>query len=113
MAMFTDPTRLHPTDPGHVEGNPVFIYHEAFNPNKDEVDDLKNRYEAGKVGDVEVKQKLIMALNNFLDPIREKRFYYESNTEKVKEIIRTGTETARLLATETLAEVRGKLKLII
>lgn len=113
MAMYTDPTRLHPTDPGHVEGNPVFIYHEAFNPNKDEVADLKNRYEAGKVGDVEVKQKLIIALNNFLAPIREKRSHYESNTEEVKEIIRTGTETARLLATETLAEVREKLKLKI
>ena len=63
MSMYTDPTRLRATDPGHVKGNPVFVYHDAFNPNLEEVKDLKARYTKGKVGDVEVKQKLIVALN--------------------------------------------------
>ena len=71
--MYTDPTRLRATDPGHVEGNPVFQYHDAFNPDTAEVDDLKERYRAGKVGDVEVKRKLIAALETFLAPIRERR----------------------------------------
>src|SRR3972149_6320132 len=62
MSMFTDPTRIHPTDPGHVEGNPVFTYHDVFNPDKAEVEDLKERYRKGTVGDVEGKQKLFVAL---------------------------------------------------
>ncbi|OFX33514.1 MAG: tryptophan--tRNA ligase, partial [Armatimonadetes bacterium RBG_16_67_12] len=73
MRMYTDPKRIHPTDPGTVEGNPVFIYHDAFNANKAEVDELKARYRAGKVGDVEVKKRLAQALNAFLDPLRERR----------------------------------------
>ncbi len=72
MKMYTDPTRIHPTDPGHVEGNPVFIYHDTFNKNKNEVEELKARYKKGKVGDVEVKEKLSKALNEFLDPIRKR-----------------------------------------
>ena len=66
--MYTDPTRLRATDPGHVEGNPVFAYHDAFNPDTDEVVELKRRYVAGNVGDVEVKQRLVAALNTFLGP---------------------------------------------
>jgi len=70
MGMYTDPKRLRATDPGTVEGNPVFIYHDAFNPSYAEVDDLKERYRKGQVGDVEVKEKLALAINNFLEPIR-------------------------------------------
>jgi len=77
MAMYTDPTRIHPTDLGHVKGNPVFIYHDAFNQNKKEVEELKERYQAGKVGDVEVKEKLAKAINGFLDPIRARRAKFE------------------------------------
>src|SRR5208282_1136284 len=66
MSMFTDPTRIHATDPGHVEGNPVFTYHDVFNPDKAEVEDLKERYVKGTVGDVEVKEKLFRALDSFL-----------------------------------------------
>ncbi|MDR7449535.1 MAG: tryptophan--tRNA ligase, partial [Armatimonadota bacterium] len=73
MRMYTDPTRIHPTDPGHVEGNPVFIYHDAFNADRAEVEELKARYRQGRVGDVEVKQRLARALNAFLEPIRERR----------------------------------------
>ena len=65
MSMYTDPKRISADVPGTVEGNPVFQYHDAFNPNKAEVADLKERYQAGKVGDVEVKEKLTVALNNF------------------------------------------------
>ena len=73
VQMYTDPKRVRADIPGTVEGNPVFIYHDAFNPNTAEVDDLKARYRAGKVGDVEVKTKLAAALNALLDPIRERR----------------------------------------
>ncbi len=104
--MFTDPTRLRATDPGHVEGNPVFLYHDAFNPNVDEVNDLKERYVAGKVGDVEVKQKLTLALNTLLDPIRERRAYYEGRPDEVREALESGTSRARATAQETLALVR-------
>src|SRR4029077_8880695 len=71
--MYTDPKRVRADIPGTVEGNPVFVYHDAFNPDTAEVDDLKARYRAGKVGDVEVKTKLAGALNAHLAPIRERR----------------------------------------
>ena len=80
MSMYTDPKRISADIPGTVEGNPVFQYHDAFNPNKAEVEDLKERYRLGKVGDVEVKEKLVLALNAFLDPIRERRAKYESQS---------------------------------
>ena len=73
MQMYTDPKRVRADMPGTVEGNPVFIYHDAFNPDVAEVDDLKERYRAGKVGDVEVKTKLAKALNAYLEPIRARR----------------------------------------
>src|SRR5918996_1667944 len=66
--MYTDPKRIRADIPGTVEGNPVFIYHDVFNPNTEEVEDLKFRYREGKVGDVEVKEKLALAINRFLDP---------------------------------------------
>ena len=100
--MFTDPNRTSADVPGRVEGNPVFVYHDAFNPNKAEVDDLKARYLTGKVGDVEVKQKLALAINNFLDPIRERRAKYETQTGLVDEIIYNGTLKMREEARETL-----------
>ncbi len=76
FSMYTDPNRIRADIPGRVEGNPVFIYHDIFNPNREEVEDLKARYRQGRVGDVEVKEKLAIALNHFLDPIRERRAYY-------------------------------------
>jgi len=107
--MYTDPTRLRATDPGHVEGNPVFMYHDAFNPDIDEVNDLKERYVAGRVGDVEVKQKLARALNNFLEPIREKRAYYEARPGEVRDALAKGTEAGRRIARETMEMVRDAL----
>jgi tryptophanyl-tRNA synthetase len=111
MTIFTDPNRIHASDPGKVEGNPVFIYHEAFNPNKDEVEDLKERYKAGKVGDIEVKEKLFIALNNFLIPIREKRKYYEEHPSEAKEILIEGTKKARQTVIEVVERFREKVKI--
>ncbi|MDA0256716.1 MAG: tryptophan--tRNA ligase, partial [Chloroflexi bacterium] len=110
-AMYTDSTRLRATDPGHVEGNPVFMYHDAFNPDTAEVDDLKERYVAGRVGDVEVKQKLATALNAFLDPIRERRAHYEAQPALVREALAAGSAYAREVGRETMAEVRTALSL--
>ena len=110
-SMYTDPTRLRATDPGHVEGNPVFMYHYAFNPNEDEVDDLKERYRAGTVGDVEVKEKLTVALNVMMDPWRERRAHFESRPELVREALATGTERYRASAQVTMERVRQALKL--
>ena len=110
-AMYTDPTRLRATDPGHVEGNPVFMHHDAFNPNRAEVDELKDRYRRGAVGDVEVKQKLAAALNAFLDPIRERRARYEANMSLVRNALEAGTARARAAAQETMALVRDALDL--
>ena len=111
MKMYTDPTRLRATDPGHVKGNPVFTYHDAFNPDKDEVEDLKRRYRRGRVGDVEVKRKLVAALNGFLDPIRERRAQYEARPGFVEEILREGTRKAAAIAEQTLAEAREAMGL--
>jgi tryptophanyl-tRNA synthetase len=109
MRMYTDPTRLRATDPGHVEGNPVFQYHDAFNENKNEVIDLKERYTQGKVGDVEVKKLLAAALNRFLEPVRERR----KNAERgdVEEILRNGSLRAQQEARETLRLVKQAMKL--
>ena len=111
MAMYTDPKRVHATDPGTVEGNPVFVYHDIFNPNADEIADLKERYRTGRVGDVEVKQRLVAALEGFLGPVRERRARYEADPKQVDEIIRSGSERAREEARRTLHAVRGAMRL--
>ena len=111
MSMYTDPTRLRATDPGHVEGNPVFQYHDAFNNDSAEVADLKERYTKGKVGDVEVKQKLIEAVNKFLEPIREVRTRYEQDRNYVDECIENGSAKGRATAQATMEEVRDKMGL--
>src|SRR5271163_1905628 len=111
MSMYTDPTRIHPTDPGHVEGNPVFTYHDVFNPNKAEIEDLKERYRQGTVGDVEVKQRLFEALEAFLTPIRERRQELAANPKRVYEIIMDGTAKGRALAQSTMSEVRHAMKI--
>ncbi len=104
--MFTDPARVRADIPGRVEGNPVFIYHDAFNPNTAEVNDLKERYLKGAVGDVEVKKKLALAINNFLAPMRERRAKYEAQPGLVEDILIAGTERARAEAQKTMALVR-------
>ena len=111
MSMYTDPTRIRATDPGHVEGNPVFQYHDAFNSDVEEVSDLKERYMSGKVGDVEVKQKLITAINNFLDPIRETRNKYLNDTNFINQCIDSGSAKGKITAEKTMLEVREKMGL--
>ena len=111
MSMYTDPKRLKATDPGTVEGNPLFQYHDAFNPDKEKVDDFKKRYREGKVGDVEVKKDLAESLNNFLSPIREKREYYENNPKEVEDALMSGTSKAREIASETMKMVRAAMKI--
>ena len=111
MGMYTDPKRIRADIPGTVEGNPVFIYHDFFNPNKEEVEDLKSRYRAGKVGDVEVKEKLYIAMENFLEPTRERRDYYTSQTGFVDELIYEGTMRAREEARSTITAVKKAMGL--
>jgi tryptophanyl-tRNA synthetase len=109
--MYTDPKRVRADIPGTVEGNPVFLYHDAFNPNKAEVDDLKARYRAGKVGDVEVKTKLANALNAHLDPIRDRRAAVLADPARLKEILFEGSKRARAVAVETMARVRDAMQI--
>lgn len=109
MKMYTDPKRIHPTDPGTVEGNPVFIYHDVFNLDKAEVADLKERYTTGKVGDVEVKEKLFVVLDALIGPIRERRKKYEEKPELVKEILMEGAKVTRAEVVKTLEEVKTAL----
>ena len=111
MQMFTDPNRVRADIPGTVEGNPVFIYHDAFNPDTAEVEDLKHRYRLGKVGDVEVKKKLYRALEAFLDPIRERRAHYEAQPRRVDDILHHGNEIMRAEARETMRRVRDAMGL--
>jgi tryptophanyl-tRNA synthetase len=99
--MYTDPNRIRADIPGTVEGNPVFIYHDAFNPARAEVDDLKARYLAGKVGDVEVKEKLAAVINALLEPMRERRVLYD-RPGLVEEILYQGTQRAREETQQTL-----------
>jgi tryptophanyl-tRNA synthetase len=111
MSMYTDPKRIRADIPGRVQGNPVFIYHDAFNDDKAEVENLKARYRKGKVGDVEVKQRLIAALNRLLDTIRERRARFAEKKGLVEEIIATGTARARRECHQTLAEARDAMGL--
>jgi tryptophanyl-tRNA synthetase len=110
-AMYTDPNRVRADIPGRVEGNPVFIYHDAFNPNTAEVDDLKERYRQGKVGDVEVKRKLATAINNFLDPVRERRAMYAAKPGFIEELIHAGNQRMSALAAETIGMVEDAMGL--
>jgi tryptophanyl-tRNA synthetase len=111
MSMYTDPKRVRADVPGTVEGNPVFVYHDAFNRDTAEVDDLKARYRAGTVGDVEVKQKLVKALNLALDPLRERRAALDARPGHVREIVQAGSARARTLAIETMDRVRDAMHL--
>ena len=111
MSMYTDPTRLRATDPGHVEGNPVFMYHDAFNPDVDEVSDLKERYTQGRVGDVEVKKKLAAAVNSLLEPMRERRAHFEANPSLVRQALEKGSAEGRRTGEAMMESVRAALKL--
>ncbi len=120
MGMYTDPDHLRVEDPGKVEGNTVFTYLDAFSrpehfakylPDYASLDELKAHYRRGGLGDVKVKRLLIAILNETLDPIRERRRYYEGRIGEVYDILRKGSQTARAAAAETLADVRRAMKI--
>jgi tryptophanyl-tRNA synthetase len=110
-SMYTDPKRVRADIPGTVEGNPVFVYHDAFNPNHAEVQDLKARYREGTVGDVEVKTKLATAVNAMLDPIRERRAAALARPGYIRDVLIDGSRKAQGIARETLERVRSAVKL--
>ncbi|HPH95623.1 MAG TPA: tryptophan--tRNA ligase [Anaerolineaceae bacterium] len=103
MRMYTDPTRLHATDPGHVEDNPVFTYLDLFDPDRQRLAELKEAYRAGQVGDVEVKRLLAGLLNEALAPMRARRADYAAHPDLVFDLLHEGTAFARLVVKENLA----------
>ena len=111
MQMYTDPKRIRADIPGTVEGNPVFLYHDAFNTDEAEVQDLKTRYREGRVGDVEVKQKLARALNAVLEPMRERRQELLARPDRIREILFEGSARARAIAAQTMERVREAMKI--
>jgi tryptophanyl-tRNA synthetase len=109
--MYTDPQRIHAHIPGTTEGNPVFIYHDVFNDNRSEVAELKARYREGKVGDVEVKDALVKALNRFLEPFRERRKSFEQEKGLVEKIVYEGTQKMIEISNQTLKEMKSAMGL--
>ena len=107
MKMYTDPKRLKATDPGTIENNPLWIFHDAFNPDTAWVADAKEKYRAGAIGDVACKRKLIDVLDAFLAPMRERRRVYQGDMPAVIDIIKQGTQAANAVADNTLHTVNG------
>jgi tryptophanyl-tRNA synthetase len=102
MAMYTDPKRLKATDKGSIENNPLWIFHDTFNPDKAWVQAAKERYQQGTIGDVECKRKLIEVLTAIITPMRERRKQYEQDLHAVQKVLREGTEKANEVANKTL-----------
>lgn len=102
MSMYTDPKRLKPTDKGNTENNPLWIFHDTFNPDKVWVEEAKARYRAGTIGDVDCKKKLIDVLVTLLSPMRERRLQYEKDLHYVKTLLQAGTDKANNVANHTL-----------
>ena len=111
MKMFTDPKRTSADIPGEVDGNPVFIYHDIFNSDKEELEDFKNRYKKGKIGDVEVKKSLSKNINNFLDPIRNKREQVLKNKTEIFDIISQGSKKAREIAKSNIEIIKEAMNI--
>jgi tryptophanyl-tRNA synthetase len=110
MAMYTDPKRLRATDPGTVENNPLWIFHETFNPDQQWVAEQEEAYRNGKVGDVIIKRKLVEVLNALIEPIRTRRKHYEERPDDVLDVLRQGTARANAVAEETLALAKAAMK---
>lgn len=111
MKMYTDPNHIHVSDPGNVEDNTVFMYLDIFDPRTQEVEQLKQQYRKGGLGDVTIKRRLVEVLNNFLDPIRTRRAQLSNDPDYVLDVLKKGTEKARLQAKATMHEVRKALGL--
>jgi tryptophanyl-tRNA synthetase len=110
MGMYTDPNRLRATDPGTVENNPLWIFHDTFNHDTKWIEETKERYRAGTVGDVECKKKLIEVLVELLKPMQERRAQYENDPQQVLDVLRDGAERANAVAEETLKAVKDVMK---
>ena len=112
MGMYTDPKRIRATDPGETdpEKNPLWAFHETFNPDRAWVAEQQEAYRNGKVGDVVIKRRLVEVLNTLLEPIRQRRKQYEANPDGVLEVLREGTRKANLVAEETLALAKAAMK---
>jgi tryptophanyl-tRNA synthetase len=108
--MYTDPKKIHVSDPGHLEGNVVFTYLDAFDPDQAGLDDLKERYVKGKTGDVEAKKRLMGILDGILAPMRERRARYEKDKGTLRDILKTGTARARERTGEVMRAVRKALR---
>ena len=111
MSMYTDPTHIHVEDPGHIEGNVVFTYLDIFDPDKEHVQELKDQYQAGGLGDVKIKRYLFEVLNNELKPIRERREEFAKDIPAVYDMLKQGCADANEVANQTLAEVRHAMGL--
>lgn len=111
MRCYTDPLRIHPTDPGHLEGNMAFFFHDLVNEDKKEVAILKERYQQGRVTDMEVKEKLFTALMKKFGPARALYQEFKNQPEKVKEVLRKGKAEAEKVAKATIKEVKEAIGL--
>ncbi len=109
MAMYTDPKRLKATDPGSIDNNPLWIFHDTFNPDKAWVTEAKARYQAGNIGDVECKKRLVEVLTAFIAPLHQKRLDLEKNMDYVKDVLRKGSEKANHTADETMRLAKGAM----
>ena len=110
MSMYTDPNRIRATDPGRVENNPLWIFHETFNPDQKWVAEHEELYRQGKVGDVAMKKELVRVLNDLIAPIRERRKQFEQRPADVIDVLRDGTKRANAVAEETLALAKRAMK---
>lgn len=120
MGMYTDPNHIHVEDPGNTKNNPVFTYLEAFANEQDfknflpqykNLDELKAHYEKGGLGDMVVKKFLLAVIENILEPIREKRNYYEKRIDEVYKMLKDGSDKANVVANETLNQVKNAMKI--
>jgi len=112
MSLYTDPNRLKATDPGRIENNPLWIFHDMFNPDKKWVEEAKERYRMGQIGDVECKKRLIDLLIQFIEPIRLKRKIIEKDLTYVKNVLKEGSEKANIIAEKTLTLAKTAMKQI-
>jgi tryptophanyl-tRNA synthetase len=110
MKMYTDPNRLKPTDPGNTENNPLWIFHETFNPDTQWVEQTKQLYREGGIGDVACKRKLIEILVELISPMRERRKIYESDPDQILKILRNGNIRANAFAEQTLVKAKKAMK---
>lgn len=109
MQMYTDPQHIHVEDPGQIAGNTVFEYLDIFGTDKKYIAQLKAHYQAGGLGDVQVKRYLEEVLNAVLEPIRQRRHVYEQDLGQVYQILQKGSQVANEVAEQTLSEVRAAI----